>query len=343
MRQRNHTFDLLCGLCIVRMMMNHAIAMCGLRWQAVGGVTWYDLMSWTYFFMCFFFFKAGYFNRTAGSDSWQYCKDRFRRLIVPYIVWSIVGAIVYFGMITIFPYTFDARHMASFDINHLWQTAHSYGNGPCWFLVSFFTAYIIIHFIRRVPHLHWVILLFPAMSYGLYLVGSPLPLSLDNVFMGVFFFSLGHVWRVFMTRMTRSQTIGLSVGLILLFVAVNILWHGEYTMSTNQWDGNPLGTVVATTCILCGLSGLLLSLPQRRVPVLGYIGQHSMVYFVAHYPLMYFYIFTHRAAHSTYKQNWGECLLLILFMLVVCTWLVPYVERSPWLSGRIQKAKTDSA
>ena len=337
MTNRNHTFDFLCGLCIIRMMCNHAIAMCGLRWQHVGGISWYDLMSWTFFFMCFFFFKAGYFNKTVSGNSWAYCKDRVKRLLVPYITWSIIGAIVYFGMIALFPHIFVKGKMVGFEWSHLWNTSHSYGNGPCWFLMSFFTAYIAIHFIEKVRYLHWLILLFPFVSYWLYTIDSPLWLSLDNVFMGIFFFFLGRVWKVVMQKLKRTRTIILSIILIGMFVAGNILFHGEYTMSTNNWEGNMWGIIVNTVCILCGLSGLLLALPLPRIPVINYIGQHSMVYFVAHYPLIYFYIFTHKAAHLSYKYNWGECILLILFLFIVCSWLVPYVERIPWMSGRWNK------
>jgi len=319
------------------MMCNHAIAMCGLRWQHVYGVNWYDLMSWTFFFMCFFFFKAGYFNKTVSGDSWGYCKDRIKRLLIPYVSWSIVGATVYFGMIALFPYIFNPEKMASFQWEHLWKTSHSYGNGPCWFLMSFFMAYIAIHFIEKIRRLHWLILLFPFISYGLYTIGSPLWLSLDNVFMGIFFFFLGRVWKVLMQKMGKKRTISISALLTMIFVVGNMCWHGEYTMSTNTWNGNMWGILINTTCVLCGLSGLLITLRLPRIPIINYIGEHSMVYFVAHYPLIYFYIFMFRVFHSSYKQDWGICLLLIILMMGVCTWMVPYVEKVPWLSGRWRK------
>ena len=121
---------------------------------------------WTIFFSFF----LGYFNKTVSGDSWAYCKDRVKRLLVPYITWSIIGAIVYFGMIALFPYIFVKGKMAGFEWSHLWNTSHSYGNGPCWFLMSFFTAYIAIHFIEKVRYLHWLILLFPFVSYWLYTI-----------------------------------------------------------------------------------------------------------------------------------------------------------------------------
>lgn len=350
-KQRNHTFDFLCGICIIRMMCNHAISMCGLRNDKILGITWYELMSWTFFFMCFFFFKAGYFNKTkkASSDNTQeekkldsltttkkYIIDRIKRLLVPYIAWSIIGSIVYFGFIALFPYIHNSQ-MPSFSWNHVWQTSHAYGNGPVWFLMSFFTAYIAIHFIQKINWVKWTIFLYPFISYWLYTIDSPLPLSLDNVFMGIFFFFLGRVWKVFMQRMGRTRTIILSSLLILIFIFGNIFIHGEYTMSTNTWDGNLWGILINTISILCGLAGLLMSIPLPRVPWINYIGEHSMVYFVSHYPMIYFMMLTLKAGNVAWKHNWSVCVLMMLVLFVACSWLVPYVESVPWLSGRWKK------
>ena len=61
MKERNHTFDFLCGICIIRMICLHTITFCGHKDDA----WWLEVMGWSFFFMCFFFFKAGYFNKTV--------------------------------------------------------------------------------------------------------------------------------------------------------------------------------------------------------------------------------------------------------------------------------------
>ena len=96
---------------------------------------------------------------------------------------------------------------------------------------------------------------------------------------------------------------------------------------------------VLTVIILLGLSGFLLKLPLGRVPFINYIGQHSMVYFVVHYPILQFYRFTHIVfGHSIYGQgHWDDIIVLIFFVFAISTWLVPYVEKVPWLSGRWKK------
>lgn len=343
MKARDHTFDFLCGLCIVRMICNHAIAMCGLRNYAIAGITWYDLMGWTFFFMCFFFFKAGYFNKSVSGNIFQYCKDRTKRLFVPYVTWSIIGAFVYFGALLLLPQINSDGKMGGFRLSHLWETSHSYGNSPCWFLMSFFVTYIIVHFIQKVKYLNLIVTAFPLISYWLYTKDSPLWLSLDNVFMGVFFFYLGHLWKVATKELSRPLVIGTSIILIMIFIIGNIYNHGEYTMSTNTWDGSIVGIIVNTVCILCGLSGLLHGLPQRRIPVINYIGEHSMVYFVAHYPLLLIFIYANNIAMVHYKHDWTICIILLIFLFFTCTLLVPFVERVPWMSGRWEKQESTNS
>lgn len=339
---RNHAFDLLCGLCIVRMMMLHAISLCGDQ-----HTYWFGkLMAWSFFFMSFFFFKAGYFNKGTSGPTLPYLKDRVQRLLVPYATWGLIGSAIYFGYLLLFPDAFR-RYYRALSWHHLWDDSHVWGNPPLWFLFSFFVTYVVVHLLQRVPplrlggqpfHLSWLVLLFPFVSYHLFTRGNPLPMSLDNVFMGVFFFYLGKAWHWLQQRVPHPWLLAASIVLVAVFIYSNKHWHGQYDMSLNKFYGRPWGAGLNTVFALVGLSGLLLSLPLRRVPLFGYIGQHSMVYFVAHYPLLYLYAFTHLVFHHTVAHHWEDFILMMAFTLITCTWLVPYVERVPWLSGRIKKA-----
>ena len=332
MKERNHAFDLLCGLCILRMIMLHVISMCGYRSEF-----WFaKVMAWSFFFMSFFFFKAGYFNKGVSGKTLPYLKDRIKRLLVPYFVWGAIGSIVFFSFLFIFPDDFQ-QYYKILRWQHLWEDSHFWGNPPVWFLFSFFMAYVAVHFINKVKYLPWISVFFPFISYYLWTQHNPLWMSLDNVFMGVFFFYLGRGWRWLQRQVPKGWLVLLSVLLIAEFVVGNRWWHGEYDMSLNKFVQHPWGAGVNTVCALVGISGLLLALPLRRVPVIGYIGEHSMVYFVAHYPLIFLYCFTHRVFHHTVAHHWEDFILMMAFVLITCTWLVPYVEKISYLSGRYKK------
>ncbi len=295
---------------------------------------WKHVMEWSFYFMSFFFFKAGYFNKgITGKGTKDYIVDRTRRILIPYISSGLTGMAIYFAFL---PFLLDRYHKPIEPLvwEHIWQTSSFYGNRPTWFLFSFFVTYLFVYFIEKVRSLHWVVVLFPLIGYVLYLQGNPLWMSTNNVFMGVFFFYLGMLWRHIMNRFSRRAMLWASVCMILTFVALNIIWHGEYTMSTNTFSGSFVPTLLNMVLAICGLAGLLSCINLPRIPVVCYIGEHSMVYFISHYPMLYYYKFMHLSFGRSIWNKPDDVLILIPAVFCICTLLVPLVERIPWLSGR---------
>lgn len=340
MKERNHAFDLLCGLCIVRMVTLHTIGMCG---HADDG-WWLEVMQWTYYFMSFFFFKAGYFNKGVDSPFSVFLKDKAKRLFIPYLTCGLIGTVCYFGF-----YPFLVSHYKHFtepfEWEHLWMQSSFYGNNPTWFLFSFFCMYIFVHVLEHLfdrvhPYARCAYALFPLASWWLWSQGNPVWMQLNNLFMGVYLFQLGKVWHIVMNRMSRGVTLSASLLLVAFFVVSNILFHdSSYTMSSNTFTGQPLITILNMSAVLCGLSGLLITWQVPRIPVLSYIGEHSMFYFVGHYPMLYVYKLVHLSFGRSIYGRYDEFIIVLPVIFCLCTWLVPYIERIPWLSGRWPKEK----
>lgn len=329
MKQRSQTFDLLCGLCILRMVTLHAICQTHLRQTP----WWRETMAWTFFFMSFFFFKAGYFNKGVTGRTVPYLRDRVRRLLVPYVSWGIIGGILAFGWLCLFPEGTD-KALAALDKFRWHVGGLTFGNGPLWFLPSFFTAYVLMHFIERVPCLRWTVLLFPATGYWLFLHGNPLWCYLSNVFCGTFFFCLGKAWHQITGKLSRHKALALSILLCTGFVLANHYLHSEYEMRPNTWKGSPLQAMLIIVLSLTGFSGLLLSLPVPRVPLVCYVGEHSMVYFVMHYPIVLGYTYASILLGHDIHGSIPDLVAILLLTFSLCSLAVPYVERVPWLSGR---------
>lgn len=339
MKQRNHTFDFLCGICIIRMITLHTISFCGHK----NDDWWTAVMSWSFFFMCFFFFKAGYFNKTVSGNSKEYIKDKAKRLLVPYLSWGTIGFLIYVFFI---PFEIQRYHhpIEPMEWSHLWTTSSFWGNEPVWFLFSFFSAYVLVHYMKKIhvfkpiSVIQTILLItFPFVSYWLFTLDNPLPMRLSNVFMGAFFFYLGRGWHWCLERLNRTQALSICSVLIVAFIFSNIFWHGEYIMSTNKFTGNPWGAFFNTIIILAGLSGFFIKLPLPRVPIINFIGEHSMVFFVAHYPISQIYRFVHICFGRSIYGRWDDFILMLMIIFCICSWLVPYVESVPWLSGRWKK------
>ena len=343
MKTRNHAFDFLCGICIIRMVSLHVMAFCG----HADDPWWREVMQWSYYFMSFFFFKAGYFNKSVLGDTRAYCTDKARRLLIPYLTAGLMGGIIYFSFLPALLSRYK-KPIEPLAWEHIWQNGAFYGNNPTWFLVTFFAAYIAIHFLERLrqpvagrlsrrmqPVTLMPYLAFPFIGYGLYRLGNPLWLGLSNIFMGIFFFELGRLWHRCLDLLPSRSALWLSALLVTAFVVSNAVFHDcAYTMSNNRFDGNPLITVVNITAILCGLSGLLIRLQLPRIPVVNFIGEHSMVFFLCHYPMLYYYKFMHLCFGRSIFGRYDEVLVLLPIIFSLCAWIVPYFERVPWLSGR---------
>ena len=329
MKTRNNAFDLLCGLCILRMVTLHAICQTQLR----GTPWWKETMAWTFFFMSFFFFKAGYFNKGITGETLPYLRDRVRRLFVPYLSWGVIGFVLAFFWLCLFPEGI-AKAIGKVQTFTWLESGLTFGNGPLWFLLSFFATYVLMHFIERVRYLHWIVLLFPAIGYWLFKQGNPLWFFMNNVFCGTFFFYIGKVWHHVLDKTPKPWALLVSALLFVGFVFANIYLHGEYEMKTNHWVGPFWQVLLIMPLSLLGISGILLSLPTPRAPVINYIGEHSMVFFVMHYPIVLSYAYTSILLGHPFRKSIPDLIIILVITFVLCFLAVPYVERVPWLSGR---------
>lgn len=329
LKKRNHAFDILCGLCILRMVTLHVVCQTSLR-QAEW---WKPIMEWSFYLMSFFFFKAGYFNKGVQGNSRAYCLDKFRRLMIPYFSWAAISA----GICLFFMLTFPGRFPGtehSFHTFRIWIGGFTWGNSPLWFLPCFFTSYIMVHFIEKVKHLNLIILFFPLLSYWLFTLGNPLYLMMNNVFCGAFFFYLGKVWHRILDRIGDSTGLELSIILAAAFILCNIYLHGEYEMRTNSFTGPFWQVMLNTVLALTGLSGILLTTHVRRIPGICYIGEHSMVYYIGHYPLIMLYVFLSVLLEHNIKRSVPDMMIMTLLVFAICTLLVPFIESVFWLSGK---------
>ena len=328
MKKRSNAFDLLCGLCIMRMVMLHAVC----TTQMEDALWWREVMAWTFFFMSFFFFKAGYFNKGITGKTVPYLRDRFRRLLVPYLSWGALGMVLFCFKFCFLPDGF-AKAMEEIGTRWRWDGL-SFGNVPLWFLLSFFTTYVSIHFIEKVRFLHWTVLLFPAIGYCLFLHDNPIWFYLNNVFCGTFFFYMGKAWHHVLDRLTKQRVLAVSIVLCIGFVFANIYLHAEYNMRPNVWIGSFWQSMLIIWLSLCGFSGVLLSLPTPRVSVINFIGEHSMVFFVMHYPVIMSYKYICIMLGRDIQQSYLDVAIMMVFGIGLCALAVPYVEKVPWLSGR---------
>lgn len=251
-----------------------------------------------YFFMSWFFFKSGMFYKEKPVK--DVLKSTFRRLIVPYITFNIVGIVVLAlekyqsgGALSIT--SFAKEVLVTIFINEA-----VYPNLALWFLLSLFIVRNVFNILRRL-NINIFVVLIAALAclftiYYLYYYrwagydnipytfscGKHLSknvLLLDgNICCGMVMYCLGYLLKNI--QYTKYVVIASAIVYLLhIFIPTGI-------------DFRTIDSDNLALAILFSLSGIILydyvfrRYLNKRIPVLTYIGRNSMTYYVTHYVIM---------------------------------------------------------
>ena len=324
MKERNHTFDLLCGICMLGFIVAIVTDHCKMNDAAWAT----EMRWWTYLAVGLFYFKAGYYCPPADEPLMPLLQRKARRLLVPYVVWSMVGMVLYFAFLHFFP---EALHdyRESISWRQAWETGQWYGNPVLWVLPSLFLSSVIGMGLVRLHGASIAAVLLPAVSWWLASVGNPLWLGLGNVFVGTFLYVLGHWWAWAERRLEPTIFMLLSTALVFAALTSNWLLYGEYTMAENLWTGCAPASIANASLALCGLTGMLHSVITRPIPMLGFVGRHSMTFLVLPYPMITYYNFVHLIGKRTMTGHWNDFIAASLLTICLCSWLAKTTSAKP--------------
>lgn len=192
MQNRNYILDEIAGLLIIYMIVYHIM-----QWAGLQNSEGMQIMSYLNFFMPWFFYKGGVFFKK--NDMQSMLSKSFNRLLMPYILWSMVGVAV-FGFISCYIYhTHTIFEYIKMNIYQLATEGCVPGNLPLWFLLALFAVRIIINecMIRNI-HVIVPTLAGICISAFLHFFNISLPHYINNISSGVFFFDymLWPLWSI---------------------------------------------------------------------------------------------------------------------------------------------------
>lgn len=144
----------------------------------------YDIMS---FFMHFFFFSSGYFHKSKSD----YIKNKVQKLLIPYVVFTLIGIIVYEANRLYF-----TGHFQALSIGYYFRNMCFYSNPPCWFLYSLFVINVLCKNIDRVKNRHLAILICASVVFASMLSNKePIFLGYNNVLLGTAVYLCEYLFR----------------------------------------------------------------------------------------------------------------------------------------------------
>lgn len=302
--------DVISGFFIIQIIVMHALQMSGL-W--IDGKPQTYLNEVLFFFMPWFYFKAGFFNR---HKSWQETmKNTYSRLLIPFFIFTSISIIATW----LFTYSSD-RVFIRFVISPFYRLVVSgatIGGLQLWFLMSFIFVKVI-YWLLEESKLKWLAFFAPIIGYLLATNNIVFPMTLSTIPMGVFFYLVGEYYY---QHKLRIKLYIIPV-LFCIYICV-VLFHNSYV----DMHYNTIKKGSYFLWVLASVSGLIfLEYILRRFEVnikwFKSIGGQSMNYYLLHWVILYS---SSKVVNCIIPEldSWAKFVIL----LSVCVITMPIINR----------------
>lgn len=233
-----------------------------------------------FFYMPWFFFKAGMFYN-PNKDLKTTFVVSIKRLILPYIIFLIIGQVV----IGLRLYLDGDLHIniITRTISDIIKLGSSYGNSPLWFLFSLFFVRLIFASIKG--SLSSIICITVIGLFGAYLsynLEIKTPLYLGNILLGAFFYGLGYLMNLL--KKTNKLSVILSIVCLMIYLLTISTFPVIGSFVNNSSDNyfwyisSSIAAIIAYNYVFSNM----------RLPnlLLSFSGKHSLEILVVHHPII---------------------------------------------------------
>lgn len=229
-----------------------------------------------FFFMPWFFFKAGFFWKENTIEN--VIRQGYKRLIKPFIIFSIIGHLLYCVQLYIEKDYYWGHYILS-PFKALLRYGCVIGNEPLWFLLSLFIIRILYTLIKNYKISFFLVIILCL------LIGSTCnylditePRYLGNVATGLLFYSVGNLWQGY--RDIFNKTI-YFVLLLLCTIFLYFIYPSAIDSFYNKTIyGNYFIWIIHSILCIISINYLFSKLPP--IKFFQNIGKNSMPYYIVH-------------------------------------------------------------
>lgn len=313
---RHHYFDLITGFFMIQIIVMHILQLAG---KYDDNVIFSPIMHLFFFFMPWFYFKSGYFFKPVEKINKNYISGKFKKLLIPFISFSIIGLLITFPMEVYEAQRPIWRILLSFPFSILRDGSGGAGNLPIWFLLSLFFTIISFALLDKL-NLKWLIVTFPFLGFILFYYKIELPLGFTNFFLAVFFYGVGNVFR----KVENSRYYILtSIFSIAIYITSQF-----YCFSSLDFRTHELLTGYYFIYIISSIAGLIIIYRIGKVvnfiKPINYIGQNSMAYFVIHWPILIL-VKTLFKIFSIHSMEYAYAIILTLAVFIATPFFIKWL------------------
>ena len=322
-RTRIPHYDALCGVMLLFMMHHHLCGMCGIEESAIHMLPY----KFLYFYIAYFFFKAGVFFQPKKTIK-EVCIQSFKRLLIPYIVFGIIGYI-WFGA--------NSLGLSAHEWKYWWWPIHQIlaigrveGNGPLWFLLSLFFVRVIFQMTQNKRWAQIVLIVCCVVVSFLGNYFSIRPRTISNVAMGTVFYGLGAM----LHDVQYIKWVGIS-SVCVWILSYILMGLGGWQLIDFSFNTTVLGyhPIWLFNCILACVSVdyIFRNMPIARI--FSWLGKNSMTFLCVH-ALVYEGLYTYwlsqanLSPYSSLTIYW--CMILFICGILTCVFKYKYIY---WMIG----------
>ena len=271
-KNRQIHLDVVCGILIIYMIFGHCS-----QWSHATDFAFAKIASRIFFFfMPWFFFKAGMFFKQVRAIK-DVFSSKCRRLIKPFVTYTFIGHPFYCLKIYLEGCR-DVLYYTWFPTKSILFSGACGANAPLWFLLSLFVVILIATAVDKFLNIKFLLLL-GGGAMILNNVGFEKPFWCANICSGAFFFAMGFLLN---SLQYKRKWVILSV-VIYLF---NIVFPSAVDMNRNilycGWYGSWLISSVAA-CVMFNNISLLYCKRFHTSAFFEKIGKNSMFYYCTHW------------------------------------------------------------
>lgn len=282
---RNVGIDNLAGLLILHMIVVVHVA------TGCGGSSYqfyYIISKVLCFFLPWFFYKSGMYYRSMSTR--DLLGSLWRKLGVPYLFFSLMSwFVIEFVWKVLATHEFTFPQLLLYSIKAFVYKGIIPGNAALWFLLDLMIVKLIYHFLRQLKLSDREILIGSSLIYillrftPLYHENVTLPL---DVMCGLVFYVLGSIVRI---RELPSLWMVSAFAVLFAFILFVVPFHSlmDFRAQIVYTRGNLyFALLLAYSVMMIVLSNALFSkYANKKIQPLMFVGQNSLLFFAAHYPL----------------------------------------------------------
>ncbi len=292
------------------------------------------------FFLCMFFFVSGYLSKSGRSFSYVF-EQRTRTLFIPQLLFGLYIILLQ----QIHTTQSETMPIGEYFLQLFWHcTSKTGGHHGLWFVAALYSYSILFYWIQR-----WCVnkkkffivalLLFIANWWYKYILNGPqCPWYLHEVGFGVFYMSLGYLFRSGVEDSVDKWFDENKLICLMIIYAILITVLGSKI--------SHLGSPFLADAIIISIMGIAICIYLckyylYKIKLLNYIGSNSLLYFGFHHKILVIISLffaklytTGLVCHNLFIDEllrWAA-ILIIALVTIIPTYIVN--RWLPWVTGK---------